>query len=476
MFPYFRPQDIADILIMSFLIYQLYSWFKNTKALQVVMGLVFLVLLYVVTKNLGLFMTSWVLQELRTVLLVLLIVIFQTEIRQALYRFSLLRNLFGRQVNGSQVDLMDLASTCFALAAEKTGAIIVFQRKELLDEYLLHGVPLDSLVSAQLIGTIFNSGSPLHDGAVVIRENRVTQASCHLPLSVNAELPRYFGTRHRAGLGLTERSDAAVVIVSEERGEVSLAQAGKLRKMATPELLSEELHALLSHLAPEDTKTSVQRRFFNNLWPKLITLLLVTACWLIITAKQGEIITVTAPLKFRNLPDGLVLVKTSPDEVDAQLKALSGLVPSPKHLDIEADINLSKVREGVNQLAIKSTDFQIPLGMIVTEINPSVVKVTLERKVRKTLPVKVKISGRLPARLNSRKLKVDPPEVEAEGPQHVMEKLDSVETEEVNLSGFQRGAVVEKRLLAPAPQVKLLREAPVKVSLSRPEQQKEENR
>ena len=458
---------------MSFLVYQLYSWFKNTKALQVVIGLGFLVLLYFITRNLGLFMTSWVFQELGTVLFVLLIVIFQTEIRQALYRFSLLRNLFGRQGNSSQLDLMELSRTFFALAAEKTGAIIVFQRKEILDEYLLHGVPLDSLLSAQLIGTIFRSGSPLHDGAVVIRDNRVTQASCHLPLSTNPDLPRHFGTRHRAGLGLTERSDAVVVIVSEERGEVSLALAGELRKIDTPELLSEELHPLMAHTAPEAVKISVRHRFFSNLWPKLITLLLVSVCWLIITAKQGEIVTVTAPLKFHNLPEGLALVKTSPEDVEVQLKAFSGLVPSPKQLDIEADVNLAKVREGVNQLAIKSADFQPPLGMMVTAINPSVVKVTVEKKVRKTLPVKVKTSGRLPARLSFRKIKVDPPAVEAEGPQHVMELLDSVETEEVNLSVMQRGAVLEKRLLAPAPQVRLLREAPVQIRLG---QAKEEIR
>jgi hypothetical protein len=278
-------------------------------------------------------------------------------------------------------------------------------------------------------------------------------------------LPRHFGTRHRAGLGLTERSDAAVVIVSEERGEVSLALAGKLRRMVTPELLSEELHALLAHTAPEAVKFSFRHKLFSNLWPKLIILLLVSICWLIITAKQGEIVTVTAPLKFHNLPEGLVLVKSSPEDIEVQLKAFSGLVPSPKKLDIEADVNLAKVREGVNQLAIKSADFQPPLGMMVTAINPSVVKVTVEKKVRKTLPVKVKISGRLPARLSLRKIKVDPPAVEAEGPQHVMEQLDSVETEEVNLSGLQRATVLEKRLLAPAPQVKLLREAPVKVRL-----------
>jgi len=465
LFPYFRPQDIADILIMSFLVYQLYSWFRNTKAFQVVIGLGFLVLLYFVTKNLGLFMTSWVLQELGTVLFVLLIVIFQTEIRQALYRFSLLRNLFGRQGNSSRLDLMELARTVFALAEERTGAIIVIQRKEPLDEYLLHGVPLDSLVSAQLIGSIFRTGTPLHDGAAVIRDDRVTQASCHLPLSANPELPRHLGTRHRAGLGITERSDAAVVIVSEERGEVSLALAGKLRKMDTPEHLSEELHSLLVHPAPEKAKISLRHRLFSNLWPKLTTFLLVSACWLIITAKPGDIITVSAPIKFHNLPDGLALVRVSPEEVDVQLKAFSGLVPLPKQILVSADVNLAKTREGVNQLALKNSDFQPPLGLVVIGINPSSIKVTLEKKVRKTLPVKVKTSGRLPSGLASRRIKVDPPAVEAEGPREVMDRLDSVETEEVNLSGLQRGAVTERRLLAPDPQVRLMRESPVQVRL-----------
>ena len=459
MFHYFRPQDIADILIMSFLVYQLYSWFKNTKALQVVIGLGFLVLLYLATKTLGLFMTNWVLQELGTVLFVLLIVIFQSEIRQALYRFSLLRNLFGRQGNSSRLDLMEISSTIFSLAKERTGAIIAFQRKEMLDEYLLHGIPLDSLVSGQLLGTIFRDGTPLHDGAVVIRDNRVAQASCHLPLSNNAELPSYFGTRHRAGIGLTERSDAIVVIVSEERGEVSLAQAGKLRKMTTPELLSEELNTLLAHAAPDAEKIYVRYSIFSNLWPKLITLLAVSICWLVITAKQGEIVTVTAPLKFHNLPDGLVLVKSSPDEVEVQLKTISSLTTSPKQLDIMADMNLAKTREGVNQLAVKSSDFQLPLGVMITEIRPSTVKVTVEKKARKTLRIKVRTTGKQALR----KIIVEPHTVEAEGPEHVMGQLDSVETEEVNLSALKSGTEVEKHLLSPAPQVKILCEEPVKV-------------
>ena len=291
MFPYFRPQDIVDIIIMSFLVYQLYRWFKNTKALQIVIGLGFLVILYFVTKNLDLYMTSWILQELGTVLFILIIVIFQTEIRQALYRFSPLRNLFGRQANGFRLDLMELSRTIFAFAAEKTGAIIVFQRKEPLDEYLMHGVPLDSLVSTQLLASIFNEGTPLHDGAVVIRDGRVTQASCHLPLSVNSELPQFYGTRHRAALGLSERSDAAIVTISEERGEVTLALSGELEKIDTPEHLSEKLHDILVPPDQDIVRVSFREKMFSNLRPKLVTVFLVIISWLIITAKQGGILT-----------------------------------------------------------------------------------------------------------------------------------------------------------------------------------------
>lgn len=463
MFPYIRPQDIADIIIMSFLVYQLYSWFKNTKALQVVIGLGSLGLLYIVTKNLGLFMTSWILQELGTVLFVLLIVIFQAEIRQALYRFSLLRNLFGRQGSGLQLDLMELANTVFDLAANRTGAIIVFQCSEPIDEYLLHGVPLDGLVSAQLIGSIFRDGTPLHDGAIVIRDGRITQASCHLPLSANTELPQNYGTRHRAGLGLTERSDAAVVIVSEERGEVSLALAGELEKIGTPEQLSERLHTILAPPRQEEVKVSLQRRVFSNLWPKLITILLVVVSWLIISAKQGGIITVTAPIKFHNLPDDIALIKTTPEEVEVQVKVFSSLIPMPKQLDIVADVDLARIKEGTSQVSIKNDDFQLPLGVVVTGVNPSVVKVTTERKVRKVLRVRVKTVGRLPGRQRLQKLKVEPAEVTAEGPEHLLAQFDSVVTEDLDLSAIHQSTVVEKGVLSPASPIKVLRKEPVMV-------------
>lgn len=463
MLPFIRWQDIADIIIMTFLVYQLYSWFKNTKAMQVVIGLGSLGVVYLVTKNLGFFMTSWVLQELGTVLFVLIIVIFQSEIRQALYRFSLLRNFFGRQETPPKLDLVELSNAVFALAKERTGALIVFERKEPLDEYLLHGVPLDSRVSGPLIGTIFRDGTPLHDGAAVIREDRITQASCHLPLSPNAAIPQYYGTRHRAGLGLTERSDAISVMVSEERGEVSIAIGGELQGVGSAEELSERLHTLLAPVSPEVAATTFRRRFVGDLWPKALIFLFIIASWLIITGKQGGIFTVTAPIKFHNLPDGLSLLRTTPEEVELQLKFASSLTPSPKQLDITADIDLSRLREGVNTLPISNGDIKLPLGVLVSGINPQVVRVTADKKVRKPLRVRAAVEGEPPAGVRVKRIRVEPATVMVEGPQHLLSQMESLKTEGVDVSAIRQSVVMEKRLLQPAPQVKILGDETVRV-------------
>lgn len=385
MLPQFRPQDVADILIMTFLVYQLYSWFKNSKALQVVLGLLFLGVIYFITKTLGLFMTSWILQELGTVLLVLLIVVFQAEIRQALYRLSLLRKLFDREEDVVRVDLLDFSATVFSLASQRVGAIVVFQREELLDDLILHGVPLDSLLSGPLLTSIFNPPSPLHDGAVLIKDGKVALASCHLPLSVSADVPQHLGTRHRAGLGLSERSDAVIVVVSEERGEVSLFLGGELEVVRTQAELHERLTSLLQPLSREEQRVSLSARLFSNLWPKVAIFCLVAISWLMITFRQGEILTVTAPVTFHNLPDSLTLTRSFPDEIDLQLKSYSNLVGSPKRLDVVVDIDLSKAREGTNSIQVSKEQIKLPPGVAVVNMDRSIIRVTVERKGNKAV-------------------------------------------------------------------------------------------
>ena len=200
---FIRIQDLADILIMTFLLYQLYSWFRKTRAMQVLLGLGVVTLIYFVTRFFDLYMTSWILQELGTVLIILIIVVFQAEIRQALYRFSLMRNFFDPHEKEHHSHFQQIAETLFRLAEKRTGAILVFQRGESLADLMLNGVPLDCEITPQILETVFAENTPLHDGAVLIKGSRIAQASCHLPLSISPDIPQYFGTRHRAALGLS---------------------------------------------------------------------------------------------------------------------------------------------------------------------------------------------------------------------------------------------------------------------------------
>ncbi len=467
MFPLIRVQDIADILIMSFLVYQLYRWFKNTKTLQVLIGLGSLALLYVVTKNLGLFMTSWILQELGTVFFILLIVIFQTEIRQALYRFSLFRNLFGREDTGNSVDFLQFSTTVFTLAGSRTGALIVFQRDEPLDEYLLHGVPLDALLSGQLVSTIFQNGTPLHDGAVLIKEGRVAQASSHLPLSTSPDLPQHYGTRHRAALGLTERSDAVVVVVSEERGAVSLVRGGELEPVQTPELLAEALHGLLARTVQTTAAlgNGIRQTVFADLRTKGLVVILITAAWLMITGRQGEIITVTAPLRFHNLPEKLVLIKSDPETVDLQLKVLSSLIPTPKSSELVADLDLSTIKEGSTGITVKNGDVKLPLGVVVSAVTPTTVTVTADRKVSRDIPIKVTTVKSLPGRRRLRLLRPQPASMTVEGPQRVVDRIDNLPTEAIDLSGITQNSTLERKVTSPDPSVRVLQGEKVSVTL-----------
>lgn len=447
-----RIQDFADILIMTVLVYQLYIWFRRTRALQVVLGLGSLAILYIVTKNLGLFMTSWILQELGTVIFVLIIVVFQGEIRQALYRFSLLRNFFDSEQHPAAVDIQAVVATVFRLAELRTGALIVFERQEQLDDNLLHGVPLDSLVSSQLLFSLFEKESPLHDGAVVIRKGRIAEASTHLPLSASTDLPQHFGTRHRAAVGLTERSDALVIVVSEERGVVSVVTGGELLAVNSIEELEKILMSSLEARSVAVRKDSFRERIRNNFIPKLVTLVLVIVCWLIINARQGGIQTVTAQVKFRNLPENLVIKNDLPAELEVQLKAFSAVFTPSGKADVTADLDLSKLHEGLNSISVDSKAFQLPLGVSVVKVAPAVIKVIAEKRVYLDIPVELRKSGRLPKGVRLKSVSLDPAVVPVLGAESDLYRLKQIFTEPIDLSTIRVSQTIEAKLLLPSGQ------------------------
>lgn len=461
---FIRIQDLADILIMTFLLYQLYSWFRKTRSMQVLIGLGVVTLIYFVTRFLDLYMTSWVLQELGTVLIILIIVVFQAEIRQALYRFSLLRNFFDPQEKEQHSHFQQISETFFKLAEKRTGALLVFKRSESLADLVLNGVRLDCEITPQILETIFTDGTPLHDGAAVVKDGRITLAACHLPLSSNPDIPQYYGTRHRAALGLSERTDAIVVLVSEERGEVMLAEAGEFVNLVGP---GEMVAALEQRVSPvrEKTKLTLWQKLFSNLLPKTSLLLLVTAFWILITSRQGLITSVAAPVRLHGVSDKLVIVRNFPEEVEVQLKSFSSLTPAPDKLDISADVDLSGVREGQSTVRIRNSDFSLPSGMAVSSITPFTIKIVAEKKLRKIVPVRISLKGVLPTGLRGYEMRSDPESVEVEGPAGQVSKVEFVATEEIDARRLAKDREYRKNLLLPSKLVKLLRDEPVVIKI-----------
>ena len=433
--------------------------------MQVLLGLGVVTIIYFATRFLDLYMTSWVLQELGTVLIILIIVVFQTEIRQALYRFSLLRHMLDSHQETQHSQFQEIAETLFRMAASKTGALIVFQGNESLHDLMTNGVALDSEISPQMLESIFYDGAPFHDGAALINNGRIEKAACHLPLSVSPDVPQHLGTRHRAALGLSERCDAAIVVISEERGEVSLATAGTFRPMQTPTELIMALDELLRS-ENESHRITLRQRFFSNLFPKVLFLLGVCIFWGLITTRQGLITTVTAPVRLHGVPDDIILLRTAPEDVTVQIKALSSLAPTPSKLDLTAEIDASQISEGTTSIRVNSTDISAPSGMTVTSVTPSTVRISAEKKVRKSVSVKVMLKGKLPSGYLPSQIICEPRSVDIEGPASQVSQILSISTEAIDASRLKRGEEYLGNLQVPQKRVTILRDTPVIIRLS----------
>ena len=242
--------DIIEIILISFFVYQFMVWIKFTRAYTLLKGillvLAFIFVAYIFKMNTIL----WIVRNLADVLIIGVIVIFQPELRKVLEQLGQKKIMSaiipfdnGREVQERFTDktINELVKACFDMGEVKTGALIVIEREILLTEYERTGINIDAVLTSQLLINIFEHNTPLHDGAVIVRGNRVAAATCYLPLSDNMELSKQLGTRHRAGVGISEVSDSLTIIVSEETGKVSIAQNGKLQSGISSAALREAL-------------------------------------------------------------------------------------------------------------------------------------------------------------------------------------------------------------------------------------------
>ena len=262
-----RFQDIVDILFLTIIAYHLYLWFQGTKALKALVGLLALGIVYTAAQIWGLFLTTWMFQILWQVLVILLIILFQSEIRQVLERINPFRAYGWRRLSQPETWIQKFSEACFHLADRKIGALIVLERKDNVDEWITGGIPLEGEPGVELLKGVFQKESPLHDGAAILKQGRIIRVSSYLPLTLKDNLPSEWGTRHRAALGLSERCDSWVVIISEERSELSLSRGGELTRISHPNELTAQISEALSPPAPAAvTLLDKLRVFFVHNW------------------------------------------------------------------------------------------------------------------------------------------------------------------------------------------------------------------
>ncbi len=250
--PEITKTDIAEILIITFLVYNIMVWIKNTRAWVLFKGLIVILAFISVAAIFQMNTILWLAERTLSVGITALVIICQPELRKALEQLGQKKffsglNFMELQKNNverySERTVQELVKACFEMGKVKTGALIVVEREIVLAEFERTGIPLDALVSNQILINIFEHNTPLHDGAVIVRGNRIVAATCYLPLSDNLHLSKELGTRHRAAVGVSEVNDSMTIIVSEETGKVSVAEQGRLERDVTPERLKERLMA-----------------------------------------------------------------------------------------------------------------------------------------------------------------------------------------------------------------------------------------
>jgi uncharacterized protein (TIGR00159 family) len=369
--------DALDIAIVGTLIYGGIAWLRRSRGALVAIGLGALGLLYLGAWSAGLTLTTQVFHALTAALLVVLVVLFQEELRQSFEELAAW--LLGRGGSARpRYETRDvLVRTAFHLAREKVGALIVLPGAQPLDRHVQGGIELDGLLSEELLASVFDAHSPGHDGAAIVENRRVTRFAVHLPLSRRLAFEGRAGTRHRAALGLAERSDALCLIVSEERGVVSMARAGTLREVGDPKELGKLLDRFYKERLPlARRRPRLLEVMTHHLGGKAIAL--VSACalwWVFVPGGRPVERAVEVPVALAGLPPGFEVEAVEPENVRATFRGrrrdLWLMPPAP------VEVDASVAAPGAQTYEVHHRDFPHPPEVHLERFEPRKIRVSL---------------------------------------------------------------------------------------------------
>jgi len=386
--PFFniRIADIIDILFVATMFYTASVWVKKTPAAVIVRGLFILVAVYIIARQIGLELTAWIFQGFFAIFLIIIVVIFQEELRQIFERIAVWSFASQRAAPLRSETADILTRTLADLARDKVGALVVIQGQDLLARHLTGGIESDAKLSGPLLKSIFDPHSPGHDGAVIIEKDRVARFASHLPLSKDLSQLSDVGTRHSAALGLAELTDALCIVVSEERGRISTARNSRLTAINNPQELALELQQFLQEKYPSaGEKKRVSMHFLRENWlAKAVTLALAIGLWYVLVPGSERIeVTYHIPVSVDNLPSDLSLESVKPSDVQATFVGpkRAFYLFDPTKLKVTVDASLAET--GRRTFRISEQNVQYPKELNLQELNPSQLQISVSKLAAK---------------------------------------------------------------------------------------------
>jgi diadenylate cyclase len=369
-----RWQGIVDFLVVSAAVYLLLIWGQQARALRIAFGIVCLRAAALLAQQLDLVLTAWVFDATSVIAFILLLVIFQPELRHALLQLDFGLRRRGTSLDPSMPALVSICDAAFALAQSGRGALLVIVGRDPVDSLVTGGVPLGGSVSREILEAIFRKVSPVHDGATIIEGERISRVGVILPLTESENIPAEYGTRHRAALGLAERCDAAVIVVSEERGTVTLVHDHQHTQQKHVEDLVHNLGSL--SLAPRSTARKDRR----NIWLKAAALGFAALIWFISFGVTGATVrNISVPVEFTNVPGGLHISRQSASALQVQLRGTSWLFEAVSLTKMAARVDLRGAKEGKLTVPFRPESISPPPGIRVERVSPDSVTLVLSR-------------------------------------------------------------------------------------------------
>ena len=444
-----RWQDIIEISLLSYILFRFYVLFRGTNAFRVLIGLTVLWFFQQVAVSIGLTVTTGWSRQLLSWGPLIIIVIFRNEIRTVLQASHLKAILWDVSSKTVFSTIEIIVQSVQEMAARKCGALIVFPGKDDVEEVIQKGISWKGEISREMILSIFWPDNPVHDGAAIVQGDQIAQVSTILPLSRRDDIPTYYGTRHRAALGLAEVSDALIIAVSEERGDVVVARDGQLKVVRQKRKLEQILREHKG-VASKKGRELIKEKLMIAA-AALFSVIFITGVWFSVSRGGDTLLTFESPIVYLKRDPTMEIVQTSVNSVSLELEGSGPLIKSIKPDQVQVKFDLSNSKAGPNSFTITRESISLPPGIVLKRVTPTVVDVELDVLIEKEIPVQIDWVGRLPDHFILTETDIDPQTVTVIGGKRILENISTIYTEKVPLNNLElKGTITANLALTPA--------------------------